>query len=119
MRGDRAGRVRWRARFDVWCEKEDGHVGYDRHVQRGGVVATLDLARDLIHDPEMPKYTARPILHPKGFDDAIQLPYGLRSSEIKAAVDDIYDFLSAMNEFMVQHGWERLEETLPQQRSAA
>ena len=60
----------------------------------------------------MPKYVDRPTLHPKGFDEAIELPYGLRASEIKAAIDDIYDFLYTMNKFMVEHGWERLEETL-------
>jgi hypothetical protein len=60
----------------------------------------------------MPKYIDRPTLHPKGFDEAVELPYGLRASEIKAAIDDIYDFLYTMNKFMVEHGWERLEETL-------
>ena len=60
----------------------------------------------------MPNYINRAMLHPKGFDEAIELPYGLRASEIKAAVDDIYDFLHAMNKFLVEHGWDRLEETL-------
>lgn len=60
----------------------------------------------------MPRYIERPTLHPKGFDESVDLPYGLRPSEIKAAVDDIYDFLYNINGFMVANGWERLEETL-------
>ncbi len=57
-------------------------------------------------------YTDRPTLHPKGFSSAIELPYGLRVAEVKAALDDIYDFLHSINRFLTDRGWDRLEETL-------
>jgi hypothetical protein len=52
------------------------------------------------------------MLHPRGFRDQAILPYGLRVGEVKAALDDIYDFLSQVNQFLVNKGWDRLEETL-------
>jgi hypothetical protein len=60
----------------------------------------------------MPSYVDRATLHPKGFHDSAALPYGLRVSEVKAAIDDIYDFLYNVNRFLVEKGWDRLEETL-------
>lgn len=60
----------------------------------------------------MPHYIDRATLHPKGFNEGVALPYGLRASEIKAAIDDIYDFLYNVNRFLVERGWDRLEETL-------
>ncbi len=60
----------------------------------------------------MPKYVDRATLHPRGFNEGAALPYGLRVAEIKAALDDIYDFLYNVNRFLVERGWDRLEETL-------
>jgi hypothetical protein len=60
----------------------------------------------------MSSYVERATLHPKGFSETIQLPYGLRASEVKAALDDIYDFLYNINRFLTERGWDRLEETL-------
>lgn len=40
------------------------------------------------------------------------LPYGLRATEIRAAIEDLYDFLHNVNRFLTEKGWERLEETL-------
>lgn len=60
----------------------------------------------------MPHFIERATLHPKGFNEGVALPYGLRAAEIKAAIDDIYDFLYNVNRFLVERGWDRLEETL-------
>ncbi|MEX0785360.1 MAG: hypothetical protein WD939_01870 [Dehalococcoidia bacterium] len=60
----------------------------------------------------MPSYTDRPNLHPQGFDHRLELPYGLRVAEVRAALEDIYDFLYNVNRFLTERGWERLEETL-------
>jgi hypothetical protein len=57
-------------------------------------------------------YIDRATLHPKGWNEKVNLPYGLRPSEIKAAIDDIYDFLHNVNRFLIERGWDRLEETL-------
>lgn len=54
----------------------------------------------------------RATLHPKGFNDGVALPYGLRGGEVKAALDDVYDFFYNVNKFLVEKGWDRLEETL-------
>jgi hypothetical protein len=54
----------------------------------------------------------RPTLHPKGFNEEAALPYGLRVGEIKAALDDVYDFFYDVNRYLVEKGWDRLEETL-------
>lgn len=40
------------------------------------------------------------------------MPYGLRVGEVKAAIDDVYDFLYNVNKFLLDRGWDRLEETL-------
>lgn len=60
----------------------------------------------------MPRFTDRPTLHPRGFAHGLSLPYGLRVAEIRAALEDIYDFLHNVNRFLTEKGWERLEETL-------
>jgi hypothetical protein len=60
----------------------------------------------------MPRFTDRPNLHPKGFNHDITLPYGLRVAEVRAAIEDIYDFLHNVNRFLTERGWDRLEETL-------
>jgi len=60
----------------------------------------------------MAREIPRPTLHPQGFKNAIELPYGLRVAEIKAAVDELYDFFYNVNGFLLGKGWERLEEML-------
>lgn len=60
----------------------------------------------------MASFIDRATLHPKGWNEQVRLPYDLRASEIKAAFDDIYDFLYNINRFLVERGWDRLEETL-------
>ena len=42
----------------------------------------------------------------------MDLPYGLRVTEVRAALEDIYDFLHNVNRFLTERGWDRLEETL-------
>jgi hypothetical protein len=60
----------------------------------------------------MPRYIDRPNLHPRGFNPHVELPYGLRSAEVRAGIEDIYDFLYNVNRFLTGKGWHRLEETL-------
>jgi hypothetical protein len=60
----------------------------------------------------MPRFIDRPNLHPRGFDHDLELPYGLHVSEVRAALEDIYDFLHNVNRFLTEKGWDRLEETL-------
>lgn len=60
----------------------------------------------------MASYIDRPNLHPRGFDQQLDLPYGLRVAEVRAALEDVYDFLYNVNTFLTRKGWERLEETL-------
>lgn len=60
----------------------------------------------------MAEYIDRPNLHPRGFNRDVQLPYGLRIAEVRAALEDIYDFLHNVNRFLTGKGWDRLEETL-------
>ena len=60
----------------------------------------------------MPRFTDRPNLHPRGFGRDLDLPYGLRAAEVRAAIEDIYDFLHNVNRFLTERGWDRLEETL-------
>lgn len=74
--------------------------------------AALPHAEALCHDPPMPLFVERATLHPKGFSETVVLPYDLRASEVKAAIDDIYDFLYNINRFLTDRGWNRLEETL-------
>ena len=60
----------------------------------------------------MPQFTDRPNLHPRGFNHGLKLPYGLRVAEVRAAIEEIYDFLHNVNRFLTERGWDRLEETL-------
>lgn len=60
----------------------------------------------------MPRFTDRPNVHPRGFNYDLRLPYGLRVGEVRAAIEDIYDFLHNVNRFLTDKGWDRLEETL-------
>ena len=58
------------------------------------------------------RYIERPTLHPRGFLPDARLPYDLRVTEVRAAMDDFYDFLYNINTFLVSRGYDRLEEML-------
>ncbi len=60
----------------------------------------------------MPPFVERPNVHPRGFNHQLSLPYGLRVAEVRAAMEDIYDFLHNVNRFLTEKGWDRLEEIL-------
>jgi hypothetical protein len=60
----------------------------------------------------MARYIDRPTLHPKGFSAQTALPYDLRAAEVRAAMDDLYDFLYNVNTFLTSRGYERMEELL-------
>lgn len=54
----------------------------------------------------------RPTVHPRGFSLGAELPYGLRVPEVRAAMEDVYDFLYSVNSFLNDKGYDRLEEIL-------
>jgi len=58
------------------------------------------------------RYIERPTLHPKGFVSQAKLPYDLRVAEVRAAMDDMYDFLYNVNSFLTARGYDRFEEML-------
>ena len=58
------------------------------------------------------RYIERPTLHPRGFLPDARLPYDLRVTEVRAAMDDFYDFLYNINTFLDSRGYDRLEEML-------
>ena len=51
-------------------------------------------------------------MYEQGFDSAIRLPYGLTLGEVRAAMEDVYDLLNALNRAAVSKGMERLEELM-------
>lgn len=59
-----------------------------------------------------PPYISRPALHEAGFNAAVDLPYGLTVDEVRAALNDVYDFLHDINSFLISRGYDRLEETI-------
>jgi|CXWL01.1.fsa_nt_gi hypothetical protein len=72
----------------------------------------LALTRRACEDRQVATHLNRPTLHPQGFKHSVELPYGLRVAEVKAAIDEMYDFFYNVNGFLVGKGWERLEEML-------
>jgi hypothetical protein len=60
----------------------------------------------------MAKALKKAIVDPKAFNKAAVLPYNLRLDDFKAAMQDVYDFLSDTNQFLVDKGLPRLDETL-------
>jgi hypothetical protein len=51
-------------------------------------------------------------INPNGFNPAVKLPFNLRKSDFEAAMQDIYDFLSDTNQFLVDKGLPRLDDTV-------
>jgi hypothetical protein len=51
-------------------------------------------------------------INPKGFNPAVKLPFNLRASDFEAAMQDIYDFMSDTNQFLVGNGLPRLDDTV-------
>ncbi len=58
------------------------------------------------------RHVSRPTLYEEGFNVNVVLPYGLQLSEVRDALDQIYDFLHDMNSFLVSRGYDRLEEII-------
>jgi hypothetical protein len=56
----------------------------------------------------LPKAT----INPAWFNKALALPYSLRLSDFQSAMQDLYDFLQDTNQFLVDKGLPRLDDTL-------
>ncbi len=54
----------------------------------------------------------RAAINPAWFNAKAVLPYNLRLSDFESAMRDVYDFLSDTNQFLVDKGLPRLDETL-------
>lgn len=61
--------------------------------------------------PDKP-YILRPTLYEQGFRADAKLPFGLRVREVAQALEQVYDFLHDLNAFLVDRGYDRLEETI-------
>jgi hypothetical protein len=59
---------------------------------------------------------ARPLkkaaINLKGFNPAVKLPFNLRPGDFQSAMQDIYDFLHDTNQFLVDKGLPRLDDTV-------
>jgi hypothetical protein len=66
--------------------------------------------------PIRPGAMAKPLkkaaINPNGFNPAVKLPFNLRDSDFKSAMQDIYDFLHDTNQFLVDKGLPRLDDTV-------
>src|SRR5262249_17362999 len=51
-------------------------------------------------------------INPKWFNPKATLPYNLRAADFEIAMGDVYDFLSDTNQFLVDKGLPRLDDTL-------
>lgn len=60
----------------------------------------------------VPRFIERSTLNPKGLNHGARPPYGLRVAEVRAALDNFYDFLYKVNGLLIEKGWDRLEEGL-------
>jgi len=60
----------------------------------------------------MARFIQRPIVLEEHFNDGAALPYGLTVAEVKQAVHGTYDFLHAINTFLVERRYGRLEDIL-------
>lgn len=63
-------------------------------------------------EEEIHRYVSRPTLFENGFNDDVNLPFGLKVGEIREALQEIYDFLHDMNSFLVSRDYDRLEEII-------
>jgi len=60
----------------------------------------------------MARFIQRPIVLDEHFNDGAVLPYGLTVAEVKQAMHGTYDFFHAINPFLVERGYGRLEDIL-------
>jgi hypothetical protein len=60
---------------------------------------------------EAPIYVQRSKLIERGFNPDAKLPRGLTIAGVRTALDGLYDYLHALNAFLVSRGYDRLEET--------
>lgn len=60
----------------------------------------------------MARFIQRPIVLEEHFNDGAVLPYGLTVAEVKQAMHGTYDFFHAINPFLVERGYGRLEDIL-------
>ena len=60
----------------------------------------------------MAKFIQRPQPSDRFLNDQAVLPYGLTVAEVRQAMDRTYDFLHAINTFLVERGYGRLEDIL-------
>jgi len=58
------------------------------------------------------RHVSRPILFEEGFNRDVALPFGLQVTEVRDALEEIYDFLHDLNTFLVSRGYDRLEEII-------
>lgn len=54
----------------------------------------------------------RPKPEPSKFNQAAQLPYQLRIEDFQVAMQDVYDFFSDINTYLVERGLQRLDDML-------
>ena len=59
-----------------------------------------------------PLYLTRPAVDPRDGDRRVDLPYGMTTDGIIAAVGDLHAYFHALNEASVRHGYERLEDII-------
>jgi hypothetical protein len=75
-----------------------------------GTASTGPNTRCVPSSPE--PYVRRPTLYSEGFNANAKLPYGLTVTEVRKAMEGVYDFLHDLNGFLVSRGYERLEEII-------
>jgi hypothetical protein len=60
----------------------------------------------------MAKTLKKAAINPNGFNPAVKLPFNLRDSDFRSAMQDIYDLLHDTNQFLVDKGLPRLDDTV-------
>lgn len=60
----------------------------------------------------MARYIERPLVVEEGFNPEASLPYDLTVEDVKNAIKDTHDFMHLLNNFLVNKGFDRLEELM-------
>jgi hypothetical protein len=60
----------------------------------------------------MAKALKKAAINSKGFNPVVKLAFNLRNSDFRSAMQDIYDFLHDTNQFLVDKGLPRLDDTV-------